>query len=84
MDEIAFLGAGSMTAAMVDGMIAKGACAAGKIICIGGSGASGPALSKRTASGSRAPLRNSSGVPTRLSSPSSRSTLRALIPGLPN
>jgi pyrroline-5-carboxylate reductase len=48
MDEIAFLGAGSMAAAMVDGLIAKGTYAPGKIICIGGSGASAPALSKRT------------------------------------
>jgi pyrroline-5-carboxylate reductase len=48
MDEIAFLGAGSMTAAMVEGMISKGAYTADRIICIGGSGASGPALSKRT------------------------------------
>jgi pyrroline-5-carboxylate reductase len=48
MDEIAFLGAGSMAAAMVEGMIAKGAYAPGKIICMGGSGVSGPALSKRT------------------------------------
>jgi pyrroline-5-carboxylate reductase len=48
MDEIAFLGAGSMAAAMVEGMIAKGAYPPAKIICMGGSGASGPALSKRT------------------------------------
>jgi pyrroline-5-carboxylate reductase len=48
MDEIAFLGSGSMAAAMVEGMIAKGAYGAGKIICIGGTGSSGPALSRRT------------------------------------
>ena len=48
MDEIAFLGAGSMAAAMVEGLIAKGAYLPGQIVCMGGSGASGPALSKRT------------------------------------
>ena len=48
MDEIAFLGAGSMAAAMVDGLLAKGTYAPGKIICMGGLGASAPALSKRT------------------------------------
>ena len=34
MDTIAFLGAGSMAAAMVEGMIAKGAYAPGQIACI--------------------------------------------------
>jgi pyrroline-5-carboxylate reductase len=48
MDDIAFLGAGSMAAAMVDGLIAKGACAPARMICMGGSGGSAPALSKRT------------------------------------
>ena len=48
MDEIAFLGSGSMAAAMVEGVIAKGAYLPGKIVCMGGSGTSGPALSKRT------------------------------------
>jgi pyrroline-5-carboxylate reductase len=47
MDEIAFLGAGSMAAAMVEGLVAKGTYIPGKIICMGGTGASGPALSKR-------------------------------------
>jgi pyrroline-5-carboxylate reductase len=48
MDDIAFLGAGSMAAAMVEGMIAKGAYAPARIVCMGGSGKSGPALSERT------------------------------------
>jgi pyrroline-5-carboxylate reductase len=48
MDEIAFLGSGSMAAAMVEGIIAKNASAVGKIVCMGGSGSSGPALAKRT------------------------------------
>jgi len=48
MDDIAFLGAGSMALAMVEGLIAKGAYAPGRIICLGGTGASAPALSKRT------------------------------------
>jgi pyrroline-5-carboxylate reductase len=48
MDEIAFLGAGSMAAAMVEGMIAKGAYAPGRIVCMGGSGTSAAALSGRT------------------------------------
>jgi len=48
MDEIAFLGAGSMAAAMVEAMIAKGSYAAGKIVCMGGTGTSGPTLSRRT------------------------------------
>jgi|SRR5580658_7160242 pyrroline-5-carboxylate reductase len=48
MDEVAFLGAGSMASAMVDGMIAKGAYAPGRIVCMGGTGASGPVLSERT------------------------------------
>jgi pyrroline-5-carboxylate reductase len=48
MDGIAFLGAGSMATAMVEGLIAKGAYAPGKITCRGGSGTSGAALAKRT------------------------------------
>jgi pyrroline-5-carboxylate reductase len=48
MDEIAFLGSGSMASAMVEGMIAKGAYAPGKIVCMGGTGTSGPTLAKRT------------------------------------
>ncbi len=48
MDEIAFLGAGNMAAAMIAGLVAKGACAPGKIVCMGGSGATAAALSERT------------------------------------
>jgi pyrroline-5-carboxylate reductase len=48
MDEIAFLGAGNMAAAMVEGLIAKGAFPPDKISCLAGTGASGPTLAKRT------------------------------------
>jgi pyrroline-5-carboxylate reductase len=48
MDEIAFLGAGNMAAAMIEGLIAKGACSPGKIACMGGSGATAAALSQKT------------------------------------
>jgi pyrroline-5-carboxylate reductase len=48
MDEIAFLGAGNMAAAMIGGLIAKGAYSPGKIVCMGGSGATAKALSERT------------------------------------
>ena len=48
MDDIAFLGSGSMAAAMVEGLLAKGAYPAARISCIGGTGASAPLLSKRT------------------------------------
>lgn len=37
-----------MAAAMVEGMIAKGAYAPGRMICMGGQGTSGPTLSRRT------------------------------------
>jgi pyrroline-5-carboxylate reductase len=47
-DGIAFLGAGSMAAAMVDGLIAKAVYPPARISCMGGSGASGPALAART------------------------------------
>ena len=48
MNEIAFLGSGSMAAAMVDGMLAKNALAPASMACIGGSGASAPKLASRT------------------------------------
>jgi pyrroline-5-carboxylate reductase len=48
MDEIAFLGAGNMAAAMVEGLIAKGAFAPQKIACMGGSGRTASALASRT------------------------------------
>lgn len=48
MDDIAFLGAGHMAAAMVEGLIASGACAPEKMICMGGTGSTAPALAKRT------------------------------------
>jgi pyrroline-5-carboxylate reductase len=48
MDEIAFLGAGNMAAAMVEGLIAKGTYAPGNIICSGGAGTSAQLLASRT------------------------------------
>jgi len=48
MDKIAFLGAGNMASAMVEGLIAKGACPPGAIACMGGSGPTAAALSSRT------------------------------------
>jgi pyrroline-5-carboxylate reductase len=48
MKEIAFLGAGSMAGAMVEGMIAKGTYDRGHLACIGGSGASARLLSEKT------------------------------------
>jgi len=48
LDGIAFLGAGNMAAAMVEGLIAKGVFAPGKIACMGGSGATAAALAART------------------------------------
>jgi pyrroline-5-carboxylate reductase len=48
MDKVAFLGSGSMAAAMVEGLLAKGAYGQAQIACMGGSGTSGSALSKRT------------------------------------
>jgi pyrroline-5-carboxylate reductase len=48
MDQIAFLGAGNMAGAMVEGLIAKGAYAPGMIACLGGAGGSAPALASRT------------------------------------
>jgi len=48
MDEIAFLGAGNMAAAMVEGLIAKGAFAPQKIVCMGGSGSTARALASRS------------------------------------
>jgi pyrroline-5-carboxylate reductase len=48
MDSIAFLGAGNMAAAMVEGLIAKKACLPGMIACMGGPGPTAPALASRT------------------------------------
>ena len=48
MDEIAFLGAGNMATAMIEGLIEKGAYPPGRIVCMGGSGASASALAART------------------------------------
>ncbi len=48
MESIAFLGAGNMAAAMVEGLIANGAYAPGRILCLGGGGSTAQALSVRT------------------------------------
>jgi pyrroline-5-carboxylate reductase len=48
MDELAFLGAGNMAAAMVEGLIARGAYRAGQIACLAGGGPSAPRLAGRT------------------------------------
>jgi pyrroline-5-carboxylate reductase len=46
--EIAFLGSGSMAAAMVDGLLARKTLAPGAMACIGGSGTSARRLAERT------------------------------------
>jgi pyrroline-5-carboxylate reductase len=48
VDPIAFLGAGNMAAAMVDGILARGPWTAAQIACIGGGGPSAAALAHRT------------------------------------
>jgi pyrroline-5-carboxylate reductase len=48
MDEIAFLGAGSMASAMVEGLIARGTYPRERISCIGGSGRSAEILAAKT------------------------------------
>ncbi len=48
MPKFAFLGAGNMASAMVDGLLAKGTVAASDLTCLGGSGRSAAALAART------------------------------------
>ncbi len=48
MAHVAFLGAGNMAAAMIDGLLARDSAAAARLACLGGSGASAPALAART------------------------------------
>jgi len=48
MDEIAFLGAGNMAAAMVEGLLAKGTYPAGRIACLAAGGPTAPRLAART------------------------------------
>jgi pyrroline-5-carboxylate reductase len=48
MQTIAFLGAGNMAAAMVEGLLAKGGSTPQDLICLSGSGATARALSERT------------------------------------
>jgi pyrroline-5-carboxylate reductase len=48
MARIAFLGAGNMAAAMIDGLLAHGAAAPADLACLGGSGRTAAALADRT------------------------------------
>jgi pyrroline-5-carboxylate reductase len=48
MPKIAFLGAGRMASAMIDGLLAQGVAAPGDLACLGGKGASAAALASRT------------------------------------
>lgn len=48
MSGIAFLGAGNMAAAMIEGLLASGKVQANDLICLGGSGTSAPKLAQRT------------------------------------
>jgi len=45
---IAFLGAGNMAAAMIDGLLGQGGWSPSRIRCLAGKGATGPALAART------------------------------------
>jgi pyrroline-5-carboxylate reductase len=48
MSKIAFLGAGNMAAAIVEGLLAKNAAAASDLVCFSGSGKTAAALAART------------------------------------
>jgi pyrroline-5-carboxylate reductase len=48
MPKFAFLGAGNMASAMVDGLLAKGTVTAADLTCLGGSGQSAATLAART------------------------------------
>jgi pyrroline-5-carboxylate reductase len=48
MEKIAFLGAGNMAAAMVQGLISEGSCKPESLACMGGSGGTAAALAERT------------------------------------
>jgi pyrroline-5-carboxylate reductase len=48
MEKIAFLGAGNMATAMVEGLLARGAIPAEAIACLGGSGSTAAGLAART------------------------------------
>lgn len=48
MSKLAFIGAGRMASAMVDGLLANGGVSPGDIACLGGNGPSAPALAART------------------------------------
>jgi pyrroline-5-carboxylate reductase len=51
MPKFAFLGAGNMASAMVEGLLAKGTVAKSDLICLGGAGRSAPDLAARTGIG---------------------------------
>jgi len=51
MAKFAFLGAGNLASAMVDGLLAKGTVAKFDLICLGGAGRSAPDLAVRTGIG---------------------------------
>lgn len=51
MSKIAFLGAGNMAAAIVDGLLAKSAAAAAELVCYSGSGKTAAALALKTGIG---------------------------------
>lgn len=48
MSKLAFLGAGNMAGAIIDGLLARSPELRGKIMCLGGSGKSAAALAERT------------------------------------
>lgn len=56
MPKFAFLGAGNMASAMVDGLLAKATVTSADLVCLGGSGRSAAALAARTGIGLAAGL----------------------------
>jgi pyrroline-5-carboxylate reductase len=48
MSKIAFLGAGNLAAAMIDGLLSRGTIRPTDLLCLGGHGQSAPALAART------------------------------------
>lgn len=48
MSKLAFLGAGNMAAAMIDGLLARDPAARSQLVCLGGSGQSASTLAART------------------------------------
>lgn len=66
MPKLAFLGAGNMASAMVDGLLAKGTVAPSDLTCLGGTGRSAAALAARTGIGLAASLDDLTGRPDTL------------------